>query len=204
MFQQSGLSDLQAAQQGDPDALSRLLARHSAMVRAAVQIQPHWQSLIDPDDILQVTYAEAFLRIGSFSAECETAFGHWLAVMARNNLRDAIRALEAEKRPDPRKRVDNGEGYLDFAESLGVTTSTPSRAASRQEIKAVVEQALGMIPADYAQAVRLIDLEGLPSAAVAVRLQRSRGAVVMLAVRGRARLREVFGSGTRFFSGSGH
>ncbi len=194
-------NDLRRAQAGDPEALSRLLARYGPLVRADLQIQSHWRSVIDPDDIMQVSYTEAFLRIGSFAADDEEAFAAWLTALARNNLRDAIRGLEAQKRPDPRRRIQDNDGYVEFAAMLGVTTSTPSRAAARQELKQALDRALQMIPADYAAAVRLLDLEGHPAEEAARRLGRSPGAAIMLAVRGRARLREVLGSGSRFFSG---
>ncbi|MGE0481865.1 MAG: RNA polymerase sigma factor [Phycisphaerae bacterium] len=193
--------DLAKAQDGDADALTRLLARYGPEVCAGLQIQPPWRSVVDPDDIMQVTYTEAFLRIGSFTADSPDAFCNWLRVLARNNLRDAIRGLEAQKRPHPRRRVvDNGEVYDCLAEILGVTTSTPSRAAARCDIQAAVEAALTMIPADYAAAVRMIDLEGLSAREAAARLGQSEAAVVMRAVRGRDRLRDVIGSPSRFFS----
>lgn len=196
-------SELQAARQGDPDALSRLLLRYGPEVRASLSIQAHWRTVIDPDDIMQVTYTEAFLRIGAFTSAHPDAFLGWLRLLAQNNLRDAIRGLEAQKRPNPRRRVQGaGDGYSALVAVLGVTTSTPSRAAALEDIRAAVEQALAMLPRDYADAVRLIDLEGLSSKEAGERLGRSAAAAVMLAVRGRERLREVLGSDTRFFSSS--
>lgn len=194
-------ADLAKAQEGDADALSRLLAHFGPEVRAGLQVQPRWRSVLEPDDVMQVTYTEAFLRIGSFTAQSADSFCAWLRVLARNNLRDALRGLEAQKRPQPNRRiVDDGEGYVCLAELLGVTTSTPSRAAAREEIRTAVNKALTLIPADYAEAVRLIDLEGLSAREAAARLTCSEGAVVMRAVRGRERLRDVMGSPSRFFS----
>lgn len=190
--------ELQKARKGDPDALSRILAHCGPIVRARLKIQPHLQSALDADDVMQVTYTEAFLRIGRFSSDEIDDFVGWLLVSARNNLRDAVRALEALKRPNPRRRIAcEADGYPRLGELLGVTTSTPSRAVAAQEIRDAVDRALDLIPTDYAEAVRLIHLEGLSAHEAAARLGQLSGAVVMRAVRGRERLREVIGSASR-------
>lgn len=192
--------DLINAQEGDADALTRLLARFGPEVRAGLKVQPIWRSVIDEDDIMQVTYTEAFLRIGSLTAISAEAFCNWLHVIARNNLRDAIRGLEAQKRPHPSRRVaGSGDSYDGLAELLGVTTSTPSRAAAREDIRAAVERGLALIPADYAAAVRMMDIEGLTAREAAAKVNQSEAAIVMRAVRGRERLRDVIGSPSRFF-----
>lgn len=195
--------ELQAARAGDADALSRLLLRFGPQVRANLTIQPHWRAAIDADDIMQVTYTDAFLRIGSCAARHEGAFRTWLAHIARNNLVDAIRGLEAEKRPPVHRRIppeDNGDPYVHLCELVGATTSTPSRVVARDELRSLVNQALQRLPPDYEAVIRELDLEGRSAPEVAETLGRSRAAVHMLAGRARERLRELLDSGTRFFS----
>ncbi len=193
---------LQLSRDGNDDALSSLLEIHGRLVRSELQIAPIWQASIDADDVMQVTYMEAFLRIGSFAGSREDAFHAWIVQLAKNNLLDAIRALEAEKRPSPKRRVaaNNGDSYTSLCEVIGASTPSPGRAVSIAEIKRIIDDALGRLPHDYAEVIRLLDLQGLSGDEVAERLSRSRAAVYMLAGRARDRLRELLGTKSQFFS----
>jgi len=85
-------------------------------------------------------------------------------------------------------------------ELLGATYTTPSRAAARREADSFIEQALAKIPSDYADVIRLYDLEQRPIAEVAQHLGRTEGAVYMLRARAHDRLREALGTESMFFS----
>lgn len=182
---------------GDEEALSTLLQRHGPIVRGqiAAQIGAKWQNVLDADDVMQVTYLEAFLRVERLQPRGEEAFAGWLSQIARNNLRDAIDELSRLKRPPPDQRVvaTGDESAVQLMEKLGCTTTTPSRHAGRREVQQAVEQAIDRLPEDYATVIRAYDLEGLPITEVAARLGRSEGAVYMLRARAHDRLREAFG-----------
>ncbi len=188
---------------GNEEALSTLLLRHAAMVRAGLKISARWRSVLDAEDVMQVTLLEAFLRIRAFEPSGPGAFLAWLRRIADNNLRDAIRELECDKRA-PVRRPPVGAGdeaaYVALFEQVTATGTTPSRGAARHEAKQMLEAALGQLPQDYARVVRLYELEGRSSAEVAGLLGRSPGAVRILLVRARDRLGELLGAGTRFFS----
>lgn len=166
-------------------------------------ISSKWSSVLEVDDVLQVTYLEAFLRISRFENKGLGSFAGWVSRIAENNLRDAIRELERLKRPQPKNRVVLGAGdesSMALLENLGFTTTTPSRHAAQGEVHRAVEDALSRIPADYAEVVRLYDLKGMSASEVAAQINRSTGAVYMLRSRALDRLRESFASESRFFS----
>lgn len=195
---------------GDLEALAGLLERHGPALRArlAGRIPAPQRSVLDEEDVLQVTYLEAFLRIGAFAGDSEAAFQRWLTSIAEHNLLDALRELGREKRPDPRRRAEAVDGRTrdpstDLLEELRASTTSPSRAASREEARAFVAQALARLPDDYEQVVRLYDLEGRSIEETAERLGRSRGAVHMLRQRAHDSLREVLGDPVRLFSREG-
>lgn len=192
---------------GDRAALSELLRDVGPLVRQRIapKISKVWQSVLEPDDVMQVTYLEAVLSIGSFNPAGPGAFAAWLTRLAENNLLDAIKELERAKRPDPRRRVrpTGEESYVALVELIGATTTTPSRQAARTELKSYIEQALVKLPADYAAVIRLYDLDGLPMQEVAERLKRSPGAVFMLLARARDRLKHVLGTESMFFTDPG-
>ena len=197
---------LSSAVGGDADALSILLKRHGPAVGRELSISEKWRSVLDPEDVMQVTYLEAFLRMREFSNRGPGSFPAWLRGIAQNNLRDAIKGLNGEKRPPPDKRVDPPRGedsVTALYEILGVTSTTPSRVAAKEEAKTRLEIAIEELPRDYATAVRLHNLEGRTGPEVAEAMGRSRGAVFMLLARAHDRLRERLGPESQFFSTRG-
>lgn len=194
---------LKRAVAGDADALTALLHEHGPRVERALRIEPAWQAVLEPADVMQVTYLEAFMRIGQFNADKPEAFEAWLRRIAENNLKDAVRGLMRQKRPQPRDRVrpETGENSIaGLAELLGVTVTTPSMNVRKEEAMQVLSEAIDALPVDYAAAVRLYDLEGRSADDVAKELGRSPGAVYMLRARAHERLRGLLGSGSIFFS----
>lgn len=188
---------------GDADALTELLRIHAPAVERTLRIGRPWRSVLEVSDVMQVTYLEAFLQVGQFDPDRSESFETWLRRIAENNLRDAVRGLQRQKRPQPRDRVlpAGGDSVTGLFDLLGVTTTTPSRHAARAEMDHHLSAALEALPEDYARAVRLYDLGGLPIDDVAEQMGRSPGAVHMLRARAHDRLREhlgpVFGSVSR-------
>ncbi len=198
---------LQKAVEGDAAALRVLLEHFGCEVRQRIsgRIDKRWRASLDEDDVMQVTYLEAFLHIDQLTARDSASFLAWLTRIAENALRDAIRGLSRQKRPDPARRVvavGGPDSYVGLLECLGVTTTTPSREAARRDASALLENAVSRLPDDYKTAVRLYDLEGRPVAEVAGQMSRSVGAVHMLRARAHDRLRQDLGTSSHFFSGS--
>ena len=198
----SGSEDelLSRAIAGDADALSHLLQTNGPALRAQLSIDPRWQSVLDLDDVLQVTYLECFLRISSFTPAGPGSFAAWLRRVAQNNLRDAVRGLDAQKRPPPAIQAPvNNDSTVALHDAFGIS-STPSRAAAGREVNAVLEAALQALPEDYSTVLRMYDLQGCDISDVASRLGRSPGAVHMLRARAHDRLRELLGPESQFFT----
>lgn len=197
------------AGRGDEDALCGLLSHYGPIVRERLKskIGAQWRTALDEDDVMQVTYLEAFLLIGQFKHRGTGSFLAWLSQVAENNLRDAIRGLQAAKRPDPKRRVQvsrpNENSFVALVEMLGATNSTPSRAAARDESERLIEDALSGLPPDYERVVRLYDLEGRSAQEVAEQLGRSTGAIYMLRARAHEKMRGALGNASQFFTDPG-
>lgn len=207
----SGANDLEptleAASAGDREALVRLLDAVGPTVRRrlAEKLPASMRPSIDEDDLMQVTYIEAVMRFRGFTTGGVSGFLAWLTRLAENNLIDAVRAMEADKRPDPRKRVrggPNADSMAQLVELLGMTYTTPSRMAARDEANAALDRSLTKLPGVYEKVIRLYDLEGRTVEEVAAEIGRSAGAVYMLRARAHERLRELLGSASQFFSTS--
>ncbi|USN98304.1 MAG: sigma-70 family RNA polymerase sigma factor [Phycisphaeraceae bacterium] len=204
---EAGLVD--RATGGDEEALCALLSHFGPIVRERLKskIGPQWRASLDEDDVMQVTYLEAFLLIGQFKHRGSGSFLAWLSQVAENNLRDALRGLQAAKRPNPKRRVQvsrpNENSFVALVELLGATNSTPSRAAARDESERMIEDVLSGLPPDYERVVRLYDLEGRSAQEVAEQLGRSTGAIYMLRARAHEKMRGALGSASQFFTDPG-
>jgi RNA polymerase sigma-70 factor (subfamily 1) len=190
---------------GDAQAMSELLARCAPEVRQRLdgRIAAKYRRAFDDDDVLQITFLEAFLRIKAFEPNGIRSFIAWLTRIARNNLRDAVRELERQKRPPPNRQVNPGkatDSHTALFERLVRPGTTPSRPVMLAENKVRLEQAIDRLPPDYAKVVRLYDLEGCGVGAVADAMNRSIGAVYMLRSRALDCLRELLGPMSDFLS----
>jgi RNA polymerase sigma-70 factor (ECF subfamily) len=194
---------LNRAIRGDHAALTELLEREGLAVHSyiAARIPAAHRAQFDADDVMQITCLEAFMNIAAFEPAGARSFAAWLRRLAENNLRDALRELERDKRPPPSKRVGaalSHDSYVALVERISATTTTASRLLGRDEPRQAGHAALAQLPADYAEAVRLYDLEELTGAEVANRMGRSHGAVRMLLARAHERLADVLGRESRF------
>lgn len=196
-------SRLRRAVAGDREALSALLCEHAPAVRAALagRIPRRWRSVLSIDDVLQQTFTDALLDIGTFDPDGDGAFSGWLVRIAQYNLRDAVRMLAAVKRGGRSYRVqfDNPAQSADvLLSSLTDGATKPSRHIARAEAAEILKAAMSRLPPSYRCVVRLFDLEGHDAAAVAKELGRSTGAIYMLRARAHERLRDLLGDPADF------
>ena len=199
---------LTAALAGEREALGRVLVACEPGLRRHLsgRIGSAYQSAVSIDDVLQVTYIEGCLRIATLEERTADGLLCWLKVVADNNLKDAVRALNAVRRV-PRKRqllADRDESAATFLAGFVGSDTTPTQGARRSEFAELLDRALSGLPPDYEKAIRLYDLEerGIEDVAAAFDPPRSPGAVHMLRARAFVRLRELLGDTSRFFSGS--
>jgi RNA polymerase sigma-70 factor (ECF subfamily) len=195
---------------GDSESLATLLDHYGPIVRGGLRIARKWRSVLDPADVMQVTYLEAFLRVGQSTPDGRESFLAWLARIANNNLRDAIKGLSRAKRPHPDRRArasehdpspdDSSQQFL--LELITASQTTAGHAASRAEAQQILGAALAQLPDDYRMLIELYELQGRSAAEVGAVMNRSAAAVYMLRARAYQRLRELLGPASRFFTAS--
>jgi len=192
---------MQQAVAGDVTACMSLLERFAPQVRSRLSVDAKHQARVGIDDVMQVTYLEAFLQIKRFKPLGDGAFLAWLTQIARNNLRDAVKSpgIDVERRA---VAVSPDESVATFLHELGADTTTPSSSAARREMLRIIDEAVANLPRDYREVIRLHDLEGHPMREVAERVGRSTGAVHMIRARALDYLRQVLPSAGAFFSKS--
>ncbi len=190
---------------GDREALDELLSRYGPAVRRRMERRIHrrWQALLSVDDLMQKTYVKAIDRIGQLSAHNGRSFAAWLHRIARSTSQDVVAAYETEKRGGGRQPISlatDRDSYVALIELVARTSSTPSRAAARNEARLIIESMVEHLPPDYRQVVRLYDLEGRPAKEVAAAMKRSIGAVYMLRERAHDALGKIIGPPTNYFT----
>ncbi|MHC5108319.1 MAG: RNA polymerase sigma factor [Planctomycetota bacterium] len=195
---------LAESRNGNREALVSLLSTMAPAIRQAVSIAPQWASVFDVDDVVQVTFMEAYLRLGQFVSDTPQAFESWLKMIAKNNVRAGVRALKCAKRPQPSRRIqqnlNDGSSHADVLRQIAALTNTPSRKVASSEARGVLEDALQRLPDQYAAAIRLHYFEGVGGEELGDRLNKSRGAAYMVLARAREHLGEIIGSQSKFFT----
>lgn len=190
---------LARAKQGDRDALTRLLQKFGPRVRATLNINPCWRPLLDVDDVMQVTYFEAFRQIAQFRSAA-AAFLPWLRRIAQNNLRDAVDWLSRKQRPQPKQRLfppPGADSVLWLSELVTESGTTPSGHLAAEETRRILEREVANLPRDYRHVLQRLYFEGQPVRVVAREMGRTPGAVHLLRIRAVDWLRDRFGSGSR-------
>lgn len=185
---------LSHAIQGNPEALTALLERYGPACRRRIRdlLGDRYRSVFDEDDVMQETYVEAFLAIRRFDPR--GTFDGWLGRIAKNNLLDAIRGMQAARRREHSRHtvLPQDDDHSLELESLLVDSGTPpSGRAARNELRAEVLQAVANLPTTYREVIELYDLQNLSPPEVAQRLQCSVGAVFMRRARAHQFLREL-------------
>jgi RNA polymerase sigma-70 factor (ECF subfamily) len=141
---------LRAAQAGDAQATNRLFERYRDRLLQVVSLllgKRRSGLLEDEEDIVQDTLLKAFQNLGSFTPRSDGALLHWLAKLAENNLRDAVRREHAQRRGEGRvrPRADLSSAFLMSSIFSGGEPS-PSQVAVGHELVEQVETLLVELP----------------------------------------------------------
>jgi RNA polymerase sigma-70 factor, ECF subfamily len=149
---------------GDPAAFEKLFARHRAYLRriAEVRLGADVRPRVDPSDVVQEAYLEAFRRLQTYLEQTPVPFRLWLrqivhdqAIKARrSHLGTARRALGREV-PLPER------SSLVLVRQLLAGGSTPSQHLGRRELAQRLRQAVTQLSAIDREVVIMRDFEGL-------------------------------------------
>ncbi len=148
---------LRRASQGDPESWEVLVERSRARLRRMVdfRLDQRLRGRVDPSDVLQDAYLEAWKDLGTYLREPRMPFFLWLRSVAGSKLRELHRHHLGTRMRDPRREVSIGVGAMPetsttalAAELLGDVTRA-SEEAVRLEVQLRLQEALdGMDPLD--------------------------------------------------------
>ena len=185
------------AREGNDQSVRRLLVLYHPRLRARLlkQMDPTMRSKIEPDDILQQTYLEAFRAIESFTYQGPDSFLRWMYAILERKLIDEHRAMRAERRDVRREvkqapAVNTERSYVDLMARLMADAGTPSQEVRKDEAFGVLSACIATLPDHYREVIQMRFIEGRPVAEVAKALDRSIGSIHMICHRALRQLRE--------------
>jgi RNA polymerase sigma-70 factor, ECF subfamily len=193
---------LQLAADGDPASWTALLQRYGDRLRrlVAFRLDGRLQGRVDPSDVIQDIYLEAWQHLRDYVRRPGTPFFLWLRGIAGNKLNDLHRHHLGARMRDVRREVDiAGKARPDAtsaalaAQLLGHLTR-PSEAAIRAERKLRLQLALGSMDPVDREVLALRHFEHLSPAETAQVLGIKEKAAGMRYVRSLRRLKEILGS----------
>jgi RNA polymerase sigma-70 factor (subfamily 1) len=187
-------------------ALESLLARYEGQLLdyARRHIPLELKGVLEPQDVVQDTFFEAFRRLKEFVPQGTDSAWRWLRTIARHRILNALKAHRRVKRGGGKALQirdltgkDDDALVLILAE-LAVYTRTPSESAVAHELAAALEDALIKLKPDYQQAIRLRYIQGEQVETIAMALGLTPRAVHMVCNRALKALRRELRSKSRY------
>ena len=190
---------LQAAREGNPAAVDRLLDRHRESLRrmVAARVYGGVARRVDASDIVQDALVEANRRLSEYLREPQLPFHAWLRGLARDRLVDTFRRQLAAKcdvgREESLAAGDatwTGPGR-EFADS----ELTPAAMLLKQEFQKRFLAALEQLPEEARDVILMRHSEHLTNSQVAELLGMSEAAAGMRYLRALRQLKSILGDG---------
>lgn len=178
------------------DVRTQWLIRHEAWLKvlARIEIESRFQGKFSAADAVQQTMLEAWRCWDNFRGDQEVARRAWLRQILAHQLAHLARHYGGTQKRDLSREISidqtlaHSAGRLD--QLLATDQSSPSVVAAKREQQLRLASVLEQLPSDYRQVLLLRSIEDLPHEEIALRMQRTPGAVRMLWLRALAALRE--------------
>lgn len=191
---------------GDSAALAELFDKHREKLRRMVQLRLDHRlaGRVSASDVLQEAYIDALKRVDHYFDKPDQPFFGWLRLVVGQRLADIHREHLAQKRNAGRE-VPIHAGAADSAclvACLLGNLSSPSHAATRNEVFTRLEQALDQMDPIDREVLALRHFEELSNAETASLLGIQTAAASKRYVRALARLKQILESIPGFPTGN--
>lgn len=161
---------------------------------ARMEIDSRFQGKFSPSDAVQQTLLEAWRDWENFRGDDDRQRRAWLKQILAHQLAHLARHYAGTQKRDVGRELSLGasldQSALRLDRLAAADQTSPSAALQAQEQSLTLARVLEQLPEEYRQVIVLRNLEELPHEEVALRMNRSVGAVRMLWLRALAELRE--------------
>jgi RNA polymerase sigma-70 factor, ECF subfamily len=190
---------LRLASEGDPASWEALVVGSRPRLRRmiAFRLDHRLQGRVDPSDVLQDAYLEAWKDLGAYLSRPPMPFFLWLRSVAGSKLRELHRHHLGVQMRDPRREVSIHGGAMAETTTTALATellgklATASEEAVRLEVKARLQDALNSMDPIDREVLALRHFEQLSPAETAQVLGIAEKAAGMRYVRALRRLKEI-------------
>ena len=142
---------------GDAEAVRHLVtANNQRLFRTAWSILGNRQ---EAEDVLQSCYAKALAAIGGF--EGRSTLTTWLTRIAINEALGRRRVNQRRRKHLEAEGVQVLETYREQL-AKGSAAPSPEAEAAREQLRAMLEQAIGKLPESFRTVFVLHEIEGVP------------------------------------------
>ena len=160
-----------------------------------------WAARIDPDDLLQEAYIDAFRLVEGFEYRDEDSFYHWVTRIIDHKFIDTVRHLRRKKRDVAREQVRrSGERHQSLFDMCMQQSMTPSRIVRREDAATAMVTCLAQLPEHYREIVQRLYLDEEPIDEIAKDMDKSPDAIRRAAGRAVEKLGELMGHASRYLS----
>lgn len=182
------------AREGDARSFTQLVNQYERKIfRLAKHIT---KNDADAEDVLQETFLKAYEHLGEFQGQSK--FYTWIVRIAVNESLMKLRKRKTGKIVSLDETFDTGEETM--AREIAVWEENPEQRYSREELRAILEEAIDSLPPIFRAVFVLRDIDELSTEETANALSISIPAVKSRLLRARLQLRDKL---TRFFKRKG-
>jgi RNA polymerase sigma-70 factor (ECF subfamily) len=193
---------LRRAADGDPGSWEALIDESRQRLRrmVAFRLDQRLQGRVDPSDVLQDSYLEAWRDLKSYIEQPAMPFFLWLRGIAGNKLRELHRHHLGTQMRDPRREVSIHGGALAETTTAAIEArllgdlTRASEQAVKVEVQLRLQDALNTMDALDREVLALRHFEQLSPAEAAQALGISEKAAGMRYVRALRRLKQILSS----------
>ena len=189
---------LRKAVKGETDALVALLFVHRDRLERLIlrQIPVSLRRHVDAEDLVQDACIRAADHISGFNPEDGKHFFAWLATIAQNLLRDALRRHFGAAGSGGKIQFAQGgnSSAMLFDELVGDEQRSPGSQLAALEGIERLRLAIDNLPEKYREVLSLIYVKEMSAVAVAKTLELTESAVYTRVARGKKMLRDQLGS----------
>jgi RNA polymerase sigma-70 factor (ECF subfamily) len=198
MFAREPIPDqlISRARDGDESALGTLLELYRNYLRlvARSMIGVALRIKLEPSDLVQETFLKAHREFATFAGQGEHELIAWLRKILARNLADQVKHHRRKARD--LKRQESLDALLECSgmtiqNALASQTASPSEGAVRREQAVLLADAVSRLSPAHREVFILRTLEHIPFEEIAIKMNRTPGAVRMLWARALERLNKM-------------